>query len=89
MRYPVNAYDVVNNWLQKWEPDCSFHGKSREDFLEWKRRFRRHYRKSLGPWPEKVLLNVKVTDRVELDDHIRERVIYDSSPGVSTNRMFS
>jgi len=80
---PVNLYLVLKGWLRNWKPDCAFSGRTRAEFEAWRARFRRHYRRCLGPWPERVPLRVKVLERVERDDHIREKIIYDSSPGVT------
>jgi dienelactone hydrolase len=79
----VNCYDVVQAWLRTWKPDCAFAGSDRDDFRAWKKKFRRHYRQCLGRWPERVPLNLTVTDRVRCEDHVRERVLFDSSPGVA------
>lgn len=80
---PVNLYDVLQGWLKSWEPDCSFSGKTREDYIQWKRQFQRHYRRCLGPWPERIPLRFEITDRFDKGDYIRERILYDSSPGVT------
>jgi len=80
---PVNLYDVVQGWLKTRKPDCAFQGKTREDFLTWLRAFRRRYRRCLGPWPESVPPRLDVVDRVDKGDHLREKVLFDSSQGVT------
>jgi hypothetical protein len=74
----VNLYDSLQTWCREWLPDCSFDGKTVEDFRRWKQAFLRHYRRCIGPMPEKVDLNIEIVERVEKSDHIREKVLYDS-----------
>jgi dienelactone hydrolase len=80
---PVNLYDALQGWLKTRKPDCAFQGSTRADFLAWKRAFRTHYRRCLGPWPEEVPLRLDVVDRAVRGDHVREKVLFDSSPGVT------
>lgn len=80
---PVNLYDSLMHWLRYWKPDCSFTGRTRSDFERWQRQFRRHYRQCLGGWPERVPLKPTVVSREEKPDHFREKILYDSSFGVT------
>jgi dienelactone hydrolase len=80
---PINCYDVIQGWVRNWRPSCAFDGKTRHDYLEWRRRFLRHYRRSLGPWPAKVPLRLATVERVRRPDHVRERVLFDSCRGVT------
>ena len=79
----TNLYDTIKTWCKEWKPDCAFEGQTEEDFSKWQKAFRRHYRKCLGPWPEKVEPNAEVVETVDKGDHIREKVIFDSSFAVT------
>jgi len=82
-RRSVDLYDSLQSWCREWEPDCAFDGKTEQEFRRWKREFLRHYRRCLGPMPDKVDLNIEIVERVEKSDHIREKVLFDSCPGVT------
>jgi len=79
----VDAFDVIQAWTRDWRPDCAFEGESREDFLRWRKAFARHYRRCLGRWPERVPLKLGVLKSETKDDHVRRKIVYDSSPAVS------
>lgn len=83
LRGYVNAFDVIKNWCKHWKPDCSFAGKTKNEFEEWRKRFRTHYRRCIGRFPQKVPLRARTVERVDRGSYVRERVIYDSSPGIS------
>lgn len=80
---PVNPHAIIVGWLKSVGYAHAFRGSNPQDFKEWKSRFRRHYKRCLGAWPERVPPRVKVTHRVKRKDHIRERVIFDSCLGVT------
>ena len=82
-RRRVNLYDVLVHWLETWEPDCAFSGKTRKDYAEWRRKFSRHYRRALGPWPEETPLRLSVVRSTDKGDHLRKKILFDSSPGVT------
>jgi len=79
----VNGYDVIQNWCRTRRPDCAFEGRTLADFRRWRDAFRRRYRGCLGAWPEKTPLRATVTAAEDRGDHIRKRVLYDSSSGVT------
>jgi len=79
----VNLYDTLQRWVKTWKPDCAFDGKTRADFDAWKKRFRLRYRRCLGPWPERVPLRTKVLSSADRGDHVRKKIVFDSSPGVT------
>jgi len=79
----INAYDVLQGWIKTWKPDCVFEGKTRKDYERWRKAFAQHYRECLGEWPRKVPLRLKVVKTERKRDHIRYKIIYDSSPGVT------
>jgi len=80
---PINGYDVIQEWARIHRPACAFAGRTRTEFERWRRAFRRHYRRMLGPWPERVPLRPEITESLDKGDHIRHRVVFDSAPGVS------
>ncbi len=82
MQQNVDAYKVLETWRREWKPDCTFSGSSVADFEAWKKRFRRHYRQCLGPWPQRVPLNLEIVGEKDCGDHVRQKIAYDSSPGV-------
>ena len=79
----VDLYDTLQGWIREWKPDCAFSGKTEADFREWKKKFRRHYRRCLGPWPEKVPPRLDVLETNDRGDHVRKKIVFDSSPGVT------
>lgn len=79
----TDLYDTVQDWCKHWKPDCSFEGETAEDFKKWQPKFRHHYRRCIGNLPGKCDLNVEVVERVDRGDHIREKVLFDSSPHVT------
>ena len=83
VKRPVNLFDVLQGWLKTQKPDCVFDGKTKDDFLAWRKAFRRHYRRCIGPWPAKVPPRLEVVERVDKDDHVREKALFDSSPGIT------
>lgn len=82
-RRNVNLYDVLEHWRATWKPDCAFTGETENDYRAWRKRFSRHYRRCLGPWPEKVPQRLTVTNTVDRGDHLRKRVLFDSCAGVT------
>jgi dienelactone hydrolase len=79
----VNLYDTIQNWSREWRPDCSFSGRTRGDYLRWRKAFSAHYRRCLGHWPARVAARPAIVERTERRDHIREKVLIDSSAGVT------
>jgi len=79
----VNTCDVLQNWLQTQEPDCTFHGETAEDFDRWKAAFGHHYRRCIGAFPERVPLNLEIVSEEDQGSYVRQKVLYDSSPGVT------
>lgn len=79
----INLYDVVEDWTKNWKPNCAFSGATANDFQLWQKKFRGHYRRCLGRWSQRVALNLTVTDREVKPDHVREKILFDSSAGVT------
>lgn len=84
----INLYDVIQHWCKTWKPDCSFGGHTRADFERWRAAFMRHYCRCIGPMPEKVPLRLQVVERVDKGDYVREKIYFDSSPGVTVPAYF-
>lgn len=82
-RRSTNLYDTIQMWCREWKPDCAFGGRTRGDFRRWHAAFMRHYRACIGPWPERVPPRVRVVERKERKDHVREKIIFDSCMGVT------
>ena len=79
----VNFYDTIQTWVRTRRPDTPFTGATPAAFRRWQRAFAPHYRRMLGPWPRRAAPRVKVLERVKLDGYVREKIIYDSTPGMS------
>jgi len=79
----VNTYDVLQHWLKTRKPDCTFAGRTKADLARWRRAFRARYRRCLGPWPPTVPLRLTSVRREDKGDYVREKILFDSSPGVS------
>lgn len=79
----VNLYDVVQHWVKALKPDCTFSGKTPADVVAWQRAFRKHYRRMLGPWPDPAPLRLETLSREDRGDYVREKILFDSSFGVS------
>lgn len=82
-RRSVSLLDTIQRWCKEWKPDCEFSAGTPAAFRSWQRRFRRLYLGLLGPWPEKAPLRTKVIETVDKGDHLRKKIIFDSSRGVT------
>jgi dienelactone hydrolase len=76
-------YDSVAEWCRTVRPDCAFAGRTRADWRRWRRAFLAHYRRMLGPWPERVPLRVRVVSRGRRPGYTLEKVLFDSSRGIT------
>lgn len=70
------------NRVMSCEPVMRFRGNSKDDWLDWRRRFKSKLLSLLGDFPERCPLKPKVLERVDLDVYIREKVIFQSEPDV-------
>lgn len=82
-RRSVNFYDTIQTWVRTRKPDTPYSGNTPAAFHRWRRVFRPHYRRCLGPWPRNAAPCLKVLERVRREGFIREKIVYDSSPGVA------
>jgi dienelactone hydrolase len=62
--------------LLKQRPPLHFSGKSKQDWRQWRKAFRRRLAQNLGPRPEPVPLDVEVLERTELPGYTREKIIF-------------
>jgi dienelactone hydrolase len=77
------VYDTVQGWVRTVKPDCAFAGRTRGDWRRWRRAFAAHYRRMLGPWPERAPLRVRVLARKPRRGYTLTKLAYDSAPGVT------
>ena len=72
---------MVNYFIEREreiKPKFSFRGKTRKDFLIWKKAFKRKLIELLGEWPKPVPLKPRIIEKIEKENYIREKVIFDS-----------
>ena len=77
-----STMDSVLARARATKPSLPFPAK-KEDWAEWRRKFRRAVVKELGRKPETVPLNAEVLERTDRGDYIREKVVYDTEPFAS------
>jgi dienelactone hydrolase len=78
----VNAYDAIQALAELFPATLSFSGQSEADYAAWRVRFLAAYHECLGPWPQRVPLEVKVVSTEDCGDHRRLKLYFRSSPGV-------
>ncbi len=66
--------------LLKVTPPLHFDGTNKQDWEEWRTRFRRNLVKDLGPTPEPLPLEVEVLEHTQLDGYTREKIIFNPDP---------
>ncbi len=66
--------------LLKVTPPLHFDGRNKQDWEEWRTRFRRNLVKDLGPTPEPLPLEVEVLEHTQLDGYTREKIIFNPDP---------
>jgi len=64
-------------------PATSFRGKTRQDWQQWRRSFRRAILEELGQMPKPVPLRPEILERSDEGDYIREKVVFDSEAFMS------
>ena len=75
----LNTESGVKSLLHQ-QGSCHFTGKSNEDWHQWRKKFRSHLVRLLGPTPPSVPLDVEVLERKQMDGYLREKVIFNSDP---------
>ena len=78
----TDIYHSIMDWCRTKRPDCEFTGRTRTDLKKWRAEFARHYRRCLGPWPRPAPLRVRILGRRKCDGFIREKVVFESTPGI-------
>jgi dienelactone hydrolase len=66
--------------LLKQTPSLHFSGKTKAEWQEWRKAFRRNLVRNLGPKPEAVPLEVEVLEQTKMDGYTREKVIFNPDP---------
>ncbi|MFQ6115114.1 MAG: alpha/beta hydrolase family protein, partial [bacterium] len=66
------------------KPLLSFRAQNEKDWQEWREGLKGKLLELLGEFPaDRCPLNAEVLERTELEDYIREKVVFESEPGVS------
>ena len=66
--------------LLKQRRELHFSGRTREQWQEWRRKFRRRLAQYLGPRPEAIPLQVELLEEVELPGCVRRKIVFDPDP---------
>jgi dienelactone hydrolase len=62
--------------LLKQTPPLHFSGKTKQDWQEWRRKFRTKIKQNLGHCPDPVPLEVEILESVKMDGYTREKIIF-------------
>ena len=65
------------------KPALRFQARSRREWQLWRRKLLARLQAILGPSPHAVPLRPRVVERVDCGDHIRETVVYNTTPQMS------
>lgn len=69
---------------ERIKPSMSFKASNVEEWRKWREGLKEKLIELLGGFPEeKYPLNAEVLERVDEEGYVREKVVYDSEPGVS------
>lgn len=74
----LRTEDSIVARLKARKPVLPFEARTREEWQQWRRAFRRAILKELGQMPEPVPLRAEVLERTDQGDFVREKVIFDS-----------
>ncbi len=61
-------FSVINYFIEREKeikPKFSFKGKTKKNFLDWKRSFKRKLIELLGEWPKPVPLRPRIIEKIE------------------------
>jgi dienelactone hydrolase len=75
--------DAILARLRQTKPARPFRARTRDEWRQWRRDFRRAIVKELGRTPEPVSLRPQVLNRQDMGDYIREKVVFDSEAFMS------
>jgi hypothetical protein len=79
-------FSMHKYWMHRiktHKPLLAFEGKTKEDWMEWKKVAQPKFMELLGEFPEKVDLEAEVEYSIEDGDLIRERVVFNSEECMS------
>jgi len=74
----LSPYDGALAWTATERSGLTFEGSTREDWERWRKAFDGRLRALLGRFPEPVPLEPEIAETVDCDDHVREKVYFDS-----------
>lgn len=64
------------------KPELAFNAGTRDEWLAWRRALSAKLLALLGEFPAPCMLDARTVERVEEESYIREKVLYQSEPGV-------
>lgn len=64
------------------KPSLAFNAETRDEWLSWRRALSAKLIELLGEWPAPCTLDARTVERVEEETYFREKVFYQSEPGV-------
>jgi len=67
---------------RRTRPTLGFRARNEDEWREWRARFSRKLVELLGEWPRRCPLRPQVIERVPDDGFTREKVIFESEPGM-------
>lgn len=70
------------------EPKMAFKASDEVEWLRWRSAFKSKLIELLGDWPDKCSLNPRVVEHVDEGSYIREKVIFESEPGMDVSAYF-
>ena len=76
----LNPYEAANAMAQTIQPRLKCTATTIEGWKAWRRAFRRALVSNLGKNPEPVPLDPEITESVDCGDHIRQRVLFNTTP---------
>jgi dienelactone hydrolase len=79
----LRTQDSVVARLNARKPLLPFKARNRDEWIQWRRAFRRALVRELGPMPERVPLRPEVLERADEGDYLREKVVFDSEQFMS------
>ncbi len=71
----LTAEQSVDQLLQTTPPHY-FNGTTKTDWQEWRKQFRQHMRRHLGPKPDPVPLEIETLEQIQQDGYTREKIIF-------------
>jgi len=74
----LSPFDSVMAWIEGEQSDLTFTRAMEDDYRRWRDAFEARLLGLLGPTPEMAAPEPEVLETVDCDDHIREKVVFDS-----------